>query len=138
MNVELLQRVKEHILEEPLRLRMEDWVLTKQMVEDDPETYYLGDNKNFVFPACNTVGCISGWASLLSGFTNGHSSVGQEVLKLSGPEAEGLFWIGNWSPEFKKQYRQAEPQSMERAKVVAAVIDAFIESPWRRGPRTAV
>ena len=129
MNVELLQKVKEHILEEPLRLHMEVWVVTKQAFEDVSENY-LGNYDGLVFPACNTVGCISGWASVLSGSIDGRSNKGAEFLQLSDAEAEGLFHVAQWPLEFSSQYRRTESQSMERAKVVAAVIDAFIESPW--------
>lgn len=87
MNVELLERVKRHILAEPRRVRMEAWAVSERMSEDDKakarysileelyaeehgvddeETSYLGFSELLDFPECGTVACIAGWGKVLS------------------------------------------------------------------------
>lgn len=52
--IELLQRVKQHVLEEPRRLNMGTW--------GRKASHRLGDDA----PPCGTVGCIAGWCVFLS------------------------------------------------------------------------
>ena len=86
MNVELLEKVKAHILEEPKRIRMEAWVFSEHFTEDDKafarsflmeEIYSKEHNVDRLlaalqpfsnlldFPACGTVACIAGWGKIL-------------------------------------------------------------------------
>lgn len=59
LNEELWDRVKATILEEPKRLRMRLWGITKKR-----GPLFFQDEKNT--PACGTVGCLAGWACVLN------------------------------------------------------------------------
>ncbi len=104
MNIALLQQIKQAILEEPLRLRMEDWVSGPSLT-----------NKR---PACDTVGCIFGWAvaldrlnhglvslkngeNLLAGFWGSFFEDGRDLLDLTEKQATRLAFVGFWPSEFK-------------------------------------
>lgn len=128
MNVELLNRVKQHILEEPRRLDM-DTIKCKV----DPTL-----EKN---PPCGTVGCIAGWATILSPDFERKISPEweneQELLGISQEQAYRLFTepkfrlirgegLG-WPADLADAYRVANT-AKERAEVTARRIDRFIET----------
>lgn len=175
-NKELLLKVKQTILEEPRRLRMDHWLISLEGTEqapsvDDPgylkaksqytETHVrtiteLNGEKAFQFyeplgsthdptvqviPPCNTVGCIAGWATMLSikdmtqllqfGVQDFIRN-GRRLLGLSDNEANVLFYISHWPESFRDEYkRYSEDSSFEaaqkRADIVGRVIDKFIE-----------
>lgn len=54
LNVRLLRRIQKHILAEPLRIDMGEFVKTKYFDEVEQ-------------PPCGTTACIAGWALILSG-----------------------------------------------------------------------
>jgi hypothetical protein len=56
MNVKLLRRIQKHILAEPKRLDMGNFIVRKSD----------GLGSLVRFPKCGTVGCIAGWAVTLS------------------------------------------------------------------------
>ena len=141
MNVELLKKVRDAILEHP------DWF--------DME-YWLGDTKT---SSCGTTGCIAGWAvSISRGKSvsqyyedNLKSSIGlypraRDAVGLTEQQADKLFYYPNWPSPYKKQYAQATyEQDSEKeagypdkarlreiqkraAQIAADRIDKFIES----------
>jgi hypothetical protein len=121
MNVDLLLRVKAHILAEPRRFDMDDWV-----------------RKSKAAP-CGTVACIAGWAGLLNNpqiektydvtsidfFQPRHNG-----LQLTEDESDRLFYEGEWPEPFCSEYYDAESSS-ERAAVAVRRIDHFIETNGR-------
>ena len=62
LNLELFEKVKAHILEEPRRLSQITW-LTKKATQPLRFAELLGGLKE---PPCGTVACVAGWTSLLS------------------------------------------------------------------------
>lgn len=57
---ELLNRVKDIILEEPRRLNMDDWIIAFQ------HTGWHDSGVNFEHaPACGTIACVAGWVHVL-------------------------------------------------------------------------
>lgn len=131
MNIELLNKVKAHILEEPKRLDMS--VILRRAPRN----------------ACGTAGCVDGWAQVLSNcaalgslvFFDGDYVKGRELLGLTQEEAERLFsdpkdgydedhveYAENgWPEEFIDRYRKARNAS-QRAIVTVERIDHFIKT----------
>lgn len=125
LNVPLLHRIQAHILEEPKRLDMENW-FTKEA-----DKHYMP----YMVPACNTVGCIAGWATQLSGFSSFSLDASKVILGFDkdGDLNRELFYVGEWDFRFSEKYRDAENPE-ERAKVTVEYIDFFIS---KYGPKTS-
>lgn len=138
MNVELLQRVKASILEEPRRVNM---------------CFFLdrADSVGLLKPTCNTVGCIAGWAAAITWMdrNQGLSLANDEidpivdvfrsvdasarVLDLSHRQATELFYPDpswgygdGWPEDLLFRLRKLRPQRPAYARVVAEGIDRFI------------
>lgn len=109
MNTALLRRIKKHVLEEPKRLDMGCFLMREEQ------------NKNYYdYPACKTVGCIAGWACVLS--KENLLSAGEiearatELLDITQEQANRLFYSA----------MDEKPQSRKMAKAVGILIDHFI------------
>lgn len=126
LNVELLLKIKAHILEEPKRLAMQDWLVTGLK----PGSEYHGDIEDTV-PDCGTVGCIAGWAVMLVDNTN-HENLTSRAIQLLGitkhPLYEQLFYTDQWRQEIKIEYMLAVEDEDHPAIAVATAkqIDWFI------------
>jgi hypothetical protein len=126
LNVKLLRKVKKHILSNPARLRMSQWI-----IEDDPGTVRQIDSgwehPRFTIPDCGTVGCIAGWACILSGKakTRNPESCATKLLRISDHDADRLFLVPFWPEPLQSRYFAAKRQST-RAKIVAERIDYII------------
>lgn len=130
MNVELLERVKQHILEEPLRLEMGEGLMFRAP-GTERRAYYT--DSIVQTPVCGTVGCIAGWACLLTDKNWDDTSWdsirfrARELIGLNYWQSSRLFYMAAWSAEFKERYI-ATTTPAERAQVTAERIDAFIKS----------
>lgn len=128
INVELLERVKAHILEEPTRFDMGDFVIQGEYLEN------FAANFGRPIPPCGTIACIAGWAVLLSeGQTSGAGSdvqaEAEALLGLSVEQRERLFYTSNWPKKFNEAYRDAEDVRLPAAALAAARrIDHFIKT----------
>lgn len=116
MNVELLERVKQHILEEPKRLRMGFVHATGDWVADLTNP-----------PSCGTVGCIAGWTCVLGNapMRNGqryHSSQARDLLNITEEQGDRLFFN---APEGYTDVWK-DDGSEATAKLCAERIDLFI------------
>lgn len=137
MNVELLRKVKEHILDEPQRL---DMSMFGQRTEGE------------MAPPCGTTACIAGWAVILSDpklFTvdieefddvlSDAYKTGRELLRITPGQARRLFFVGGWPLTFKEKMRYLDMSDYDgtygtaglavlkaRAAVAAERIDYFI------------
>lgn len=121
MNVKLLQQVKAHILEEPRRFFMSQYVM-----RDEPGALHNLDGRRRKMPSCGTAACIGGWAVILTqgldapyGFQEG-----AWAAKISKAQANRLFLIHEWPERFRKAWKKAD--MVTRATIAAKRIDHFI------------
>ena len=102
VNRELFEKVKAHILEEPRRFYMGDYVTTPDAISP------------WEAPACGTVACIAGWAYLLSvkrPSKDANAIAEDRAVKLLGitlAESHCLFYAGSWPDEYSHRYIDAE------------------------------
>lgn len=136
LNVELLQRVKQHILEEPARLRMEVWA-----VQGEPGTTKYtttpgyNEPNEYKFPACGTVACIAGWTALLNNpqadldSSEVRSEYAETLLGIKSTYIPfDLFYVDHWPLELMNAYIQTKASDIEgRAQIVGRVIDRYID-----------
>ena len=142
MNVELLHRIKAHILENPMRIYMGEWSIELE----ERQEYESNSGETLMAPDCGTVACICGWAERLSwakgslGQTGGEGQTGRKLLGLHGSssfpafvststnfsEAQRLFHEECWPQDLRDRLAVATFQSAEYARVVADRIDRFI------------
>lgn len=132
LNVELLNKVRKHILARPARLRMEQWIRKGQPGEVF-ETHTPGWNepKIYKLPDCGTVGCIAGWTVQLAKPEEAREgNIPGKACELLGinhwQEPFELFHVSNWPKELEDAFLKADTQR-KRANVVAKVIDRYIK-----------
>ena len=121
MNVRLLRKVAKHILAEPKRLDMET---IADKVEGGRDS-----------PPCGTVGCIAGWACMLTGSSVNHADweKGKRLIDLDSDQAYRLFdyplgWSSDgWPAKFSKPYVAAKA-ARQRARIAVARIEHFIKT----------
>ncbi len=132
MNVELLEKVRKHILEEPKRINMKNWIINPFILRDKfQELKY--QNK---LPACDTVGCIAGWALQVSSkkkLTSFDKGDAQVKLNLTYEQANRLFLLENmatdknyWPAYFENKLKNLNPGTRAYARVVSQRIKHFI------------
>jgi hypothetical protein len=146
MNVELLEKVKQHILEEPRRYNQQHWIGVGE-TEIRKRFGKVGD-----LPPCGTMACIAGWTCILAGVDLkgvdlfSISDKAEELLGINCIQADRLFssvaedalvdeemdedeyqeyFSGDWPYGFAKDYVLAKTAE-DRAKVAVARIDHFI------------
>lgn len=103
MNVELLRKVQKAILEEPLRINMDNWAFT-------PGEQELMDQT----PRCGTVGCIAGWTiaiqfnlfdsdgdDTLADYGGCYEMAAMSELGLSNVQSNRLFYPHLWPEKFR-------------------------------------
>lgn len=123
MNVKLLRRIKKHILEEPKRLIMGDW-----LVKGEPGQFFTGDgNHAQKFANCGTAACIAGWACILTKQSVAPGQwlrdLGAQVLGIE--PYGGLLEVSEWPQPFQHEYIDAKTPK-KRARIAAERIDHFI------------
>lgn len=123
MNTRLLRRVARELKREPRKLDMNDVAYTV-----DPKL-------DKAHPPCGTVGCIAGWACILSGDSAKMAEWerGRNFLQLTDGQDDRLFNIPwpyddgerNWPKKFALRYLKAKTQ---RGRMLATVarIEHFI------------
>jgi hypothetical protein len=142
--IRLLRKVAAHILEEPRRLKMGDWIETF-----NPE--FKEDN----IPPCGTQGCIAGWAAVLTDknikandkgilqipedYYDDVENNAAEALGLTIDQANRLFYFKEWEvnydddayayvgwpTKFSKAYEKAKT-AKTKAKITVQRIEHFI------------
>lgn len=137
MNEARLLEVKHHILEDPRRLNMRDWVtLFKGRhplsgMQPYPEWC-------LEIPPCGTVQCLGGIAvSLFSddprkehgAWIHDHAQTeAMKLLDLTREQANELFFLSSWPDTFVRRYTDAEDDRDDvlKAQITAERIDQFI------------
>lgn len=135
MNVELLEKVKQHILEEPKRFFMEDFIL-----EAPAGSAVKLDDVTRTMPSCGTAACIAGWAVILSHggalpsgtrlgcFTEACNLLGFKLDKFQdSEEADRLFVTSDWPSLYRQAYLNAKTVE-DKAQIAANRIDHFIKT----------
>lgn len=123
MNVELLRKIEAHILEEPKRFIMSQYIVEKS--SDRP------DVNGRDFAPCGTAACIAGWACLLNNVHPsdiGSASAGR-LLELNWDQRDRLFEPSFWPKEFIDG--TAGDGQAGTAEVAVARIEHFIKTEGR-------
>ena len=131
LNVKLLRKIQKHILEEPRRFFMGDFIekgRSGSMIPSDNGTEQ-------VIPACGTVACIAGWACLFNGLRKPNLMKAKALLGLpdsldrpdwwTNGNGGALFYDDKWPTKFRTPYGKAK-LPMTRAKIAAARIEHLI------------
>jgi|SRR5579864_556807 len=112
LNVELLRKVKKHILEEPRRLDMGYWI-----------------HATTASP-CGTVACLAGWTCILSNVVPAFSLEAGELatplLGLNERQKMSLFHTEHWPRELAEKYWNARTPG-GRARATAKRINLLIK-----------
>lgn len=134
---DLLQDVKRDILLEPRRIWMDSWNILPHSGKDDlPAGYDKPNHKITRFPACGTIGCISGWMNLevapsfdrvIAGWDGYVNSLTKLLPAIVMADADDLFW-GRYP---YLNHVNHEHGSIEYAEQVAANINRFTRK-WER------
>jgi hypothetical protein len=133
MNVKLLRKVAKHILANPQRLLMEDWV--RHFIEGEQDEVYYGFDcdKERPFPSCGTVACIAGWTCEIGAKypkrIKDHARVAQRLLGLGKRESLRLFVPSAWPNQFHAGCE--DDGTPETAKLAVARIEHFIKTKGR-------
>lgn len=121
MNIELLKKVKQAILDNPEHFDMSSFF---DGCDDDPKL--LGK--------CNTTACIAGWAIHLSGCPvtelDLEHDLGRDLLGLTEDQANTLFYEDYWPGYIYNEYYEAleDEDHLGMAKAAAKIIDRLIEN----------
>jgi hypothetical protein len=129
MNVELLEKVKEHILLKPRTFIMGSFIET--IGEVPGRTTFYNDAGDIIkFDKCGTAACIAGWATILHEKTNQipYGKIqdrAKSILGITESQSNRLFYDTFWPKDFYNRYLTAKSQK-QRAQVAAERIDHFI------------
>ena len=128
MNKERLLAIKAHILEEPKRLAMGEWIQDKSSPNDKVvEHYHERELTEHEFPACGTAACIGGWGRILFSSPDDDEYCYSTILGIHDEEiSDELFLVSLWDEPYRTKYMNAETPE-ERAPIAGAYIDYFIE-----------
>jgi len=118
--VRLLRRIQKHVLKEPRRLVMRSWAKPSREVR------------------CGTVGCIAGWAVMLttpgvrksvkSGMNNFNwSFLGKRALRIGDKRAHALFHSEYWPSDYYERLVETRSQE-DYANVTVERIEHFIRT----------
>jgi len=116
----LLRRIQKHILKEPHRLAMRSWAAPSQEVR------------------CGTVGCIAGWAVMLTtprvqksvkvGMNNFNwAFLGRRALRIGDKRAHVLFHSEHWAGDYHERLNETRSQK-DYANVTVERIEHFIQT----------
>lgn len=132
MNVGLLRKIQKHIIQEPRRLDMN---VIRHFV----------DPKGKENPPCGTVGCIAGWANVLSGnyekfdyyigLSEAASTLGLDLGQRERLFTEPILYndrdIDGWPEKYAVRYLKAKTAN-ERARATSDRIEHFIKTKGKQ------
>lgn len=146
MKVRHLRRIVKHILEEPLRINMDDLIrsrnsklygqlqqgvlshLSKETVQSLP------DGHVHRWPSCNTVACLSGWEILLYGNPT-KDDIWSSIERLELPNKD-LFYLHYWPQPWQSKIYSEKPGTKAYAQVVAQAVEDYIKTGGWPNPKT--
>lgn len=126
LNIPLLKKIKQHILEEPKRYDQDE------TVSFDKEGSLSWNGRTY--PSCGTIACLGGWAYLLThknkptAFTPIFSEA-KRVCGLTDVQGSNLFdgSGGGWPQPYNAQYLKAKTVQ-GKANVAGKLLDKVIET----------
>lgn len=132
MNIKLLKKVRDKILQEPTQFGMYSWY-----------------SKMSYAANCGTTACIAGWTVVIANkttplreytivltnkITNSKEydvlyteTKASNLLNLTHSQCKELFYNYNWPIKFREPYLVGEPGSLERASIAYNFINWFIK-----------
>ena len=150
--VKIVKKVQHHILEEPKRFDMGEWIrsarsISRQWFESDKE---WKAEINSSYPACGTTACIAGWVAILSNplkrDKNGyllipklHTSISNFAAKKLGLSTkptslttQSMFHAENWPEPFNTKFfdenNKVRPNRAKLAKIAVDRLEYFLET----------
>lgn len=128
MNTRLLRRIQKHVLAEPRRLQMAEFV-----EKGAPGERIYSDGMLTEIPACGTTACIAGWACLLSNAKRirNYGSRAAKLLGITRVQGSILFFTSGWPDQLAERYQGASTKAAQ-AEVLKERIDHFISSKGAR------
>ncbi len=128
----ILRKVAKHILAEPKRLNMADWIIRKRIPKQKQHDGFAGNIKEYGFARCNTAACIAGWIMLLYDGKNADavsaSIRAREILGLDlYTGGHDLFAVDTWDQPYQSKYMESTTV-LDKAKVAAAYINHYIKT----------
>jgi hypothetical protein len=134
LNVRLLRKIQQHILEEPRRFVMSAAVIKASTPKEwKSKKGPFAPDLSSVMPPCGTAACIAGWADILTGGTGSEWYIRHRAAAALGVPDIGswcghpLFSENSWPEPFRAQYLAAKTPK-RRAEIGAARIDHFIKT----------
>ena len=130
MNVERLRKIKDHILEEPLRVNMGPLICSRgnrKLLDANwciDITLPLSHRRRW--PDCGTVGCIAGWEIILYGHPETEGANDAE-RRLELPN-DDLFYVYRWPGGLRDKISGLRGGTPAYAAVVAEAIESYISS----------
>ena len=125
---EVLDIIKEIVLDDPLRVDMSNWLQVYEISDENPVLY--GSVKESWIPSCGMVGCIGGWTERLIGSCH--------RLGLNKEQEQELFYpsvlngdLMNWE-SYQEIEGYTHPQTSEHARIVADHIIRFQENNFQQ------
>lgn len=134
MNVSKLRKVKDHILEEPKRFLMANWIRFSEKGRRGFTFFTLNDKKKKrEFAKCGTAACLGGWTVLLHRknmtpekmVESDVQSEASRILGLDCEESERLFLQSQWPEQFRTF---KDSGSVQDAQIAADRIEHFIQT----------
>jgi hypothetical protein len=124
INVDLLNKVADHIEQRHEEFDMEHWQWKRKPSVLTKILWYLRDEG---MPFCGTTRCIAGWSCVLAGTKAENTpATAQRLLGLNLEQAQRLFYLNNWPKRFRDQYDGGRRYTDAGAWVAAERIRHFI------------
>jgi hypothetical protein len=123
VNKKHLLKIKQHILEEPNRLAMDNWIQKHEPGTCISDSYSLVIEQ--IVPSCGTTGCLAGWSALLRGLDESCFDKYLEAHFLGIPSS--IFFVDNWPNPYRDMYQESI-STLEKALVLGKFIDLIIEN----------
>lgn len=125
----LLRKVRKHILEEPRRFNMSDWISRRYHTSDKHYDGFAGKVKASSYAKCGTAACIAGWTVLIhDGMQSSAISVSGRASQLLGiTYTDDLFGVTGWDDPYASQYQKARSVK-EKAEIAGRYINHYIKT----------
>jgi len=114
MNIRLLRKIAELIVEKPKEFNMAYWHVNPEI-----SACALSELPKGKRISCETAHCIAGWAQALSSDRQSKinaSDDAQRILKITPSQAKRLFYVDGWPEKFRGKQDDWNPTPKQTAK----------------------